>query len=66
MLCMFHQDHVYQELGKTVFYITHIQVEEVVSVQNQHQYKDQFMNLILIINTREVTSVVYHKNLLKN
>ena len=63
---MFHQDHLDQDLGKTVLYITHIQVEEVVSVQNQHQYKDQFMNMILIINTREVTSVVYHKNLLKN
>ena len=26
--------------------ITHIQVEEVIYVQNQHQYMDQLINLV--------------------
>ena len=58
---MFHWDHLDQELGPNVLDITHIQVEEVISVQNQHQYMDQLINLNWIFHTREVISVVYHR-----
>ena len=63
---MVHQDHLDLELGQNILDITHIQVEEMISVKNQFQYTDQFVNLILIAHTREVTSVGYHKQFLKN
>ena len=44
---------------------THIQAEEVISVQNQHQLMDQFTNHILMIHTQEVTLVGYHNQLPK-
>ena len=50
--------HLDQELGQNIFEITHIQVEEVISVQNQLKYMYQFINTILIIHTWGVTSVV--------
>ena len=43
---MFHQDHFDQKFGKNVLDITHIQVEEIFSIQNQQQYMDQFINMI--------------------
>ena len=46
--------------------VTHIQSEELIYVQKQHQFMDQFTNIILIIHTPEVTSVGYHNQLLKN
>ena len=64
MLHMVHQDHLFQELGQNKFYITHIQVEEVISIQNQLQYTDQFINLIRVIHTQEITSAVYHRKFL--
>ena len=44
----------------------HIQAEEVISIQNQHQCMDSFKNIILTIHTVDVTSVGYHKHLLNN
>ena len=48
---MVHQDNLDQELGQNLLGITHIQVEEVISVQNQLKYMYQFINMILIIHT---------------
>ena len=44
MLNLVHQDHLDEGMGQNVFDITHIQVEGETSVQNQHQYMDQFIN----------------------
>ena len=38
MLHMVHQDHLDPELGQHLLYITPIHEEEVISIQNQHQY----------------------------
>ena len=48
-------------------YIGHntYKAKEIFSVRNQHQFMDQFKNLILIFHNREVTSVGYHTQLLK-
>ena len=62
---MVYQDLLNQELGQNLLDRTHIEVEEVISVQTQHQYMDQFIKLILIMHTQEVTLVFYHKQLLK-
>ena len=43
---MFHQDHLDQELGQNILDTKQIQLEEVITVQNEHQYMDQFINLI--------------------
>ena len=63
---MVHQDHLDQEKGQNILEIKNIQVEEVFFIQSQHQYMDQFINIILNIYTREVTSFGYHNKLLKN
>ena len=63
---MLHQDNLDQELGQNILNITHIQVEEVIFVQNQHQYMDQSINMILSSHTREVTSFSSHKQFLKD
>ena len=47
---MVHQNHVYQELGQNILYITPIQLEEAISVQSQYQYMDQFINMIWIFS----------------
>ena len=36
--------------------------EELISVQSQDQLMDHFTDMILIIHTREVTSVGYHSS----
>ena len=41
--------------------MTHIQAEEEICIQNQHQFMDNFTNKFLIIHTQEVTLVGYHK-----
>ena len=46
MLHMVYQDLLNQELGQNLLDRTHIEVEEVISVQTQHQYMDQFIKLI--------------------
>ena len=66
MMHMFNQDNLDQELGQNILVTTNIQVEEIISVQNQHQYMDQFITVILIVNTQEVTPIGYHRQLLKN
>ena len=66
MMHMFNQDNLDQELGQNILVTTNIQVEEIISVQNQHQYMDQFITVILIVNTQEVTPIGYHMQLLKN
>ena len=61
MMHMVHQYNFDQELGHNLLDIIHIQAEEVISVQNQHQYMDQLTNMIWIFHTWEVTSVGYHE-----
>ena len=39
-------NHLDKEKGTNILYIKHIQAEEVISVQNQHQFMDQFTNMI--------------------
>ena len=56
---------VRQELEKNILEITHKQVEEVISVQNYHQFMDQLINLIWIFHNQEVTSVGYHEHFLR-
>ena len=63
---MVHQYHSDKYFGKNLLDITHLQAEEVIYVQNQHQYIVQFRNLILIIHTIEVTSVAFHNQFLKD
>ena len=40
--------------------------EELMYIQNQDQFMDQFKNMILITHIQEVTLEVYHKQLLEN
>ena len=61
LLHIVHRGHLDKELGQNILYIIHIHVEEVICILNQHQYMDQIINLILMLHTREVTSVCYHK-----
>ena len=45
MLDLVHQDHFDQGLGQNLLSITPMNVEGANSVQNQHQYMDQFIDL---------------------
>ena len=58
MVC---QDNFNQEYGQYILNITHIQSEDLVSIQNQHQFVDHFTNIIWIIHTREVFSVLIYR-----
>ena len=62
MMHLVHQDHLDEELGQNVLVITHLQVEGENTVQNQHQYMDQLINLNWFFCTQEVTSVGYHRH----
>ena len=42
LLLMVHQDHLDQEQGTNILDITYIQSEELIPVQNQDQFMDQF------------------------
>ena len=57
---MVHQDHLDQELSQHALYITQMQVEGEISVQNQHHYMDQLINLNLKFHFHEFTSVDNH------
>ena len=63
---MVRQEHLDKHQGLNMLDVTHIQEEELISVQNQHQFMDLFTNMICIGHTLEVTSVGYHKQLLKD
>ena len=43
---MIHQDHLDQYKGPNILYITHIQAEEVITIQKQRHFMDQFTNLV--------------------
>ena len=47
-------------------YITNIHAEELIFFKQQDKYTEQFINMIWMIQTWEVTSVGYHKQFLKN
>ena len=66
MLNMGNQDYLDQDLSQHLFDITRIHVEEVIYIQNQHQYMYQFINQFSIFLTQEVTSVDYHKEFLED
>ena len=46
MLRIVCQDHLDQGLGQNILDITHMHTEELISLKNQHQYMEQFINLI--------------------
>ena len=39
-------------VGQNLLEITYIKTEELIYIKNQHQYMDQFINLILIFHTQ--------------